>query len=261
MSRGVIVDLDGTVYHGDELLPGAREAIEYLRSIGADLLFFSNNPTHDGEDYVERLCELGVTVDSDEACSAADITVEYLRTNHADDVVFLIGADSVGEILARNGVTLTDDPGTADVLLAGWTPDFHYEDMVDALRAYDDDTTFLGTDPDRTFPSENGAAAPGSGAIINAIAGVLETEPDRILGKPSPEATRTALDRLGVPAAECLVVGDRLSTDIAMGERAGMETVLVLTGAIDRADLAESQIQPDHVIDSLADLDTVLAES
>ncbi|PSP93921.1 HAD family hydrolase [Halobacteriales archaeon QS_4_62_28] len=261
MSRGVIVDLDGTVYHGDSLLPGAGAALDSLRASGARLLFFSNNPTHDGGAYVERLREMGLGVDPGEACSAADVTVEYLQADHAGDAVFFIGDDGIADILSTNGVTLTDDPGAADVLLASWEPEFHYSDMVDALWAYDDDTTFLGTDPDRTFPSENGAVAPGSGAIINAVAGVIEAEPDRILGKPSPEATRIALDRLDVPPTECLVVGDRLSTDIAMGERAGMETVLVLTGITDRADLVGSQIQPDHVIDSLADLDTVLDES
>lgn len=259
MSRGVVVDLDGTVYHGDDLLPGARTAVDAIRDTAESLLFFSNNPTHDGSSYVDRLRGFGLPVQSGEACSAADVTVEYLREHHADDRVFLVGADSIGALLRDSGVDLTDDPDAADALLAGWTPEFHYSDMVDALRVHDEGVPFLGTDPDRTFPAENGAPTPGSGAIINALAGVLETEPDRILGKPSSEATRVALDRLGVPPEDCLVIGDRLSTDIAMGERAGMETALVLTGATDRSDLAASPHQPDHVLESIADIETVLS--
>lgn len=260
MNRGVIVDLDGTVYRGDELVSGARTAVDLIRTESESLLFFSNNPIHDGTAYVDRLNDLGVPVEPGEACSAADVTVNYLDTDHADDAVFLVGAKQLQDILVDRGVDLTDEPAAADVLLAGWTPEFSYGDMVDALRVYDEDVTFLGTDPDRTFPSEGGQPTPGSGAIIAAIAGVLETEPEKILGKPSPEATATALDRLGVPAEECLVVGDRLSTDIAMGERAGMETALVLSGATDRTDLAESPVRPDHVLESIADIDTVLED-
>jgi len=258
MSRGIVVDLDGTVYRGDSLLPGVDSAIARIREQCESLLFFSNNPTHDGAAYVDRLVDMGLSVEPGEACSAADVTVEYLREHHSDDEIFLVGAQSIDEILRENGLVTTDDPVGASVLLGGWTPEFHYRDLVDALRAHDEDVAFLGTDPDRTFPAENGEPEPGSGAIINALAGVLETEPDRILGKPSREATRTAVDRLGVPASDCLVVGDRLSTDIAMGERAGMETVLVLSGATDREDLAASDVQPDHVVDSIADIDTVL---
>lgn len=258
MSRGVIVDLDGTVYRGDDLVSGAPAAVESLRAACESLLFFSNNPTHDGAAYVDRLEGLGIAVEPGEACSAADVTVQYLRTHHGDDAVFLVGADPVADILSAAGLTLATEPADADVLLAAWDPDFHYDDLVDALRAHDGDTAFLGTDPDRTFPSENGLPTPGSGAIINAVAGVLETEPDLILGKPSQAATRAALDRLGVPAEDCLVVGDRLSTDIAMGERAGMETALVLTGATDRGDLDDSTVQPDHVLDSIADVDALL---
>ena len=260
MSRGVIVDLDGTVYHGDDLVSGAATAVDSLRDASESLLFFSNNPTRSGAAYVDRLADLGVTVRPGEACSAADVTAEYLRARHADDDVFLVGTDSIAEILDTEGVALTDEPERADVLLAGWSPDFHYDDMVDALRAYDEAVTFLGTDPDRTFPGENGLPTPGSGAIVNAVAGVLEAEPDLILGKPSRRATQAALDRLGVPASDCLVVGDRLSTDIAMGERAGMETALVLSGATTRADLADSDVAPDHVLDSIAEIDTVLSD-
>lgn len=257
MSRGVIVDLDGTVYHGDTLLTGAASAVEHIRSRCESLLFFSNNPIHDGSAYLDRLNGLGLSVEPGEACSAADVTVEYLQAEHATDRIFVIGAEQIGEILRKNGLTLTAEPNDADVMLAGWSPEFHYQDMVDALRV-DESVPFLGTDPDRTFPSENGVQSPGSGAIIYALACVLETEPDRILGKPSPEATQAALDRLGVDAGDCLVIGDRLSTDIAMGERAGMETAVVLTGATDRSDLDTSEVRPDHVLESIADIDTIL---
>ncbi|MDS0276877.1 HAD-IIA family hydrolase [Halomicroarcula sp. S1AR25-4] len=256
--RGVIVDLDGTVYHGDRLLPGAAAAIDRLRERGLSLCFFSNNPLHDGTEYVERLSELGVDARPGEACSSAVVTREYLDANHAGDGVFVVGAPSLRDRVRTTRAKLVSDPRAADALLASWTDEFHYRDMVDALRALDDETVFLGTDPDPTFPDEDGNPTPGSGAIIRAISGVVERDPDLVLGKPSDVAVEAALERVGCSAEECLVVGDRLDTDVAMGERAGMQTALVRSGVSDDADVERSEVTPDHVVDSLADVDGVL---
>ncbi|PSP28112.1 HAD family hydrolase [Halobacteriales archaeon QH_2_65_14] len=225
--RGAIVDLDGTVYRGGSLLPGAAEGVERLRNAGLDVLFFSNNPIEDGTAYAASLTELGIPVSPAEACSAGVVTAAYLREHRAD------------------------------VLVASWTPEFDYDDMQAALDAVDEGTAFLGTDPDRTFPTEDGFV-PGSGAITGAVAAVVGRDPDAVLGKPSDAALEFALDRLGAPPEECLVVGDRLDTDLAMGDRAGMTTVLVLTGVADREDLADSDVRPDYVIDRLGDVGSVL---
>jgi HAD superfamily hydrolase (TIGR01450 family) len=256
---GAIVDLDGTVYRGDHLLPGASSALDRLRAAGLSLLFFSNNPTKDGRAYASHLSELGVDVHPDEACSAGVVTTEYLRGNHADDEVMLIGSAGLRDQLSAADITLTTDPDATDVLVGSWTPAFDYEDMHTALRTVDEGTTFLGTDPDRWVPQADGDRMPGSGAIINSLAATVGREPDAVLGKPSDAALELALERLGVPAEECLVVGDRLDTDLRMGDRAGMTTVLVLTGVCDRADVARSDVDPDFVIDGLDAIDEVLA--
>ena len=256
--NGAVVDLDGTVYRGGTLLDGASRGVERLRAAGLSVLFFSNNPTKDGQSYVEHLSALGIDAQPGEAASAGDVTTSYLRANHGDDGVMFVGAEGLRDQLVTAGVDLTDDPAETDVLLGSWTPSFGYEDMNAALQAVDDSTTFLGTDPDRTFPRENGGLEPGSGAIINALAATVAREPDAILGKPSKPALELATERLDAPPTECLVVGDRLSTDLRMGARAGMTTVLVLTGVSDRADIAASDVEPDFVIDGLGDIDDVL---
>lgn len=257
--NGAIVDLDGTVYRGGTLLDGAKAGVDRLRSAGLSLLFFSNNPTKDGSTYVEHLSNLGIDARPGEACSAGDVTTQYLRENHPNADVLFVGAEGLGEQLDAAGLALPEDPASADVLLGSWTPNFGYRDMDAALQAVDGDTTFLGTDPDRTFPRENGKVEPGSGAIIHSLAATIGQEPDAILGKPSTPALEMALDRLDVAADECLVVGDRLGTDLALGDRAGMTTVLVLTGVTDRSDVADSGVQPDYVIDGLGEIDEVLA--
>jgi len=257
--RGVMLDLDGTVYHGENPLPGAADAVSRLRERGLSLCFFSNNPLHDGEAYVERLQSMGVDARPGEACSSAVVTREYVDREHADDDVFVIGSNALRAYVRETAANVVSEPHGVDVLLGSWTDEFHYRDMVDALRAVDGETAFLGTDPDRTFPDDDGNPQPGSGAILRSIAGVVERDPDRILGKPSDVAAEAALDRLGHDPGACLVVGDRIDTDILMGERAGMQTALVRSGVTDDEQLAASDVTPDYVVDSLADIDTVLS--
>jgi HAD superfamily hydrolase (TIGR01450 family) len=256
--RGIVLDLDGTIYHGENLLPGASEAVDRLRERGLSLCFFSNNPLHDGEAYVDLLQSMGVDAREGEACSSAVVTREYIDQSHAGDTVFVIGSESIRDDIRATNATITTDPQHAEVLVGSWTDEFDYADMIDALRAAQNGVVFLGTDPDITFPGDDGKPVPGSGAVINAIASVIDKEPDRILGKPSSISADAALDRLGHDPSECLVVGDRLSTDIALGKRVGMETVLVRTGVTDETDLPESDVTPDHIIDSIAELESVL---
>jgi HAD superfamily hydrolase (TIGR01450 family) len=255
--RGAIVDLDGTVYRGDDLVPGAARAVDRLRDAGLALLFFSNNPTKSGDAYVDRLRGMGLDVHAGEACSAGDVTVAYLRDHHASDRIMLVGSPGLHEQFRAADLTLTTDPAATDVLVGSWSSDFGYDDMLAALRAVDDDTTFLGTDPDRTVPAE-GEEIPGSGAVVGALAATVGRDPDAVLGKPSEVALEFALERLEVDPAACLVVGDRLGTDIALGERAGMTTVLVRTGVTDGEEVAGSDVTPDHVLGSIADIGAVL---
>lgn len=258
--RGAIIDLDGTVYRGGDLLDGTAAGIESIRDAGLDILFFSNNPLKDGEAYVDRLQQLGIDVNPGEACSAGVVTTEYLVENHKEAIIFPIGEDGLCEQFLDAGLTVTDDPSEATVLVASWTPAFDFDDMRDALNAAENDIPFYGTDPDRTFPMENDTVVPGSGAIIGSVAAVIGAEPDRILGKPSDAALNAALNRLGTDPEKTLIVGDRLDTDLTMGDRAGMTTVLVLSGVTDESEIADHEVDPDFVIDRLGDIDTVLDE-
>ncbi|QLD87906.1 HAD-IIA family hydrolase [Natronomonas salina] len=255
--EGAVLDLDGTVYRGDELLPGAAAAVERLREAGLRTLFFSNNPTKSREEYAERLADLGIDVEPREVLSAGTVTTRFLADEHADDAIFLIGSGGLRRQFEAASLDLVADATTADVLVASWDREFDYGDMLAGYRALEAGATFYGTDPDLLIPAAEGMV-PGSGSIINAVGGIVEREPRKILGKPSAEAQRAALETLGVQPERCLVVGDRLNTDVELGERAGMTTVLVRTGVATDADVAESAVQPDHVIDSLADVGPVL---
>ena len=255
--EGAVLDLDGTVYRGDSALPGAIDTIDTFQRAGIDTLFFSNNPTKSREAYASRLRSFGISAMPDRILSAGTVTTRFLKAEHGGDNVFLIGDDGLRAQLESAAISLVEDATGADVLVVSWTETFDYDDMLAGYRALDSGATFYGTDPDRLVPAAEGMV-PGSGSMINAVGGTMDRTPNRILGKPSPEAQKAALDALGIPAERCFVVGDRLNTDIELGARAGMTTVLVRTGITDDALLEESETRPDYVVDSIADVPGVL---
>lgn len=256
--RGVVLDLDGTVYRHKDPVPGARETIADLRSRGVDLLFFSNNPTASQTEYAERLADMDLDASPEEIRSSASVTADYLSEHHANDLTFFVGSSGLRAILEERNLPLTDDYEAPDMVLASFYRGFDYDTMMESMWALEGDIPFLGTDPDVTVPVSGGRNVPGSGAILNAIAGVAGREPDRVMGKPSDEAVREASAALGHPPAECLVAGDRLDTDILLGERGGMDTAVVLSGVTSRADVEAAEVTPDHVLDSVADLPALL---
>ncbi|WP_299331146.1 HAD-IIA family hydrolase [Haloplanus sp.] len=255
--RGVVLDVDGTVVRGDDPIPGAVDGLDRLATDGLRRLFVSNNPTKRPPAYADRLRRAGFDASPEEIITAGTMTTTYLADNHGDDALFVVGEPALVEQLTDAGLTVVDAEDRADTVVVSIDRSFDYDRLSAALRACRDGVTIVGTDPDMVIPAAEGDL-PGSGAIINAVAGVVGRDPDVVLGKPSDPALRTVRDRLGVPPTDCLVVGDRLDTDIALGERAGMTTVLVRTGVTDDADVAASDVTPDHVLDSLADIGTVL---
>jgi 4-nitrophenyl phosphatase len=256
--KGAVIDLDGTVYRGDEPIPGAVEAIAELRDRGVATLFVTNNPTRSREQYVERLAEFGVETMAAEVLSAGTVTAEFLADRHPDDDVFLVGSAGLREQLHDHEVYPISDPHDADVVVTSHTYGFDYEDLTQGLWALDGADDFYGTDPDLTYPDSDGKRYPGSGAITRAVAGVAEREPDLVLGKPSGVMVELATEALHCRPDECLVVGDGLDTDVTFGARAGMYTVLVLSGRTTRAEAENASPEPDHVVGSLADVPGLL---
>jgi 4-nitrophenyl phosphatase len=257
--EGVVLDVDGTVVRGDEPVPGAVEAVERLRDAGLEVVFCSNNPTAARETYVDRLSGAGFDPVASEVVTAATATAAYLREHHAGESAYVFGEERVtARLREQTELTFESSPASASVVVAAIDYEFGYEDMRRAIREVDEQTAFVGTDPDPVIPTGDGPA-PGSGAIVNALAGVLGREPDAVPGKPSATALELVTDRLGVSGERLLVVGDRPSTDIALGERAGATTALVTTGVTSETAAATAEPTPDHVCASLpAVVDRVL---
>ena len=257
--EAAILDVDGTIVRGDRLIPDAADGLATLEDAGLSTLLFSNNPTRGAGHYHDRLAGHGVDVDAGNVLTSATVTSEYLRANHGGESIYLLGEDRLEAILEGAGLTVTDDPTAADLVVGSIDREFDYGDLERALVALDRGLPFYGTDPDVTIPTDEGTA-PGTGAVLAAMEAVAGREPDAILGKPSGVAAVAAMDRLGARPGHTLVVGDRLDTDVALGNRAGMTTAVVLSGITTRADLEASAIDPDYVLESLAEVGSILRE-
>lgn len=254
--RSVVLDVDGTLVRGEESIPGASETVARLRERGLDVLLFSNNPTRTPTEVADWLADLGFTVAPEEVLTSGALTADFVAGEYPGSATFLVGEPGLRAMLDARGIPLVADPDAAEVVVASIDREFTYEKLRAALWALDG-AAFLATDPDPTIPAAD-RPVPGSGAIVAAVAEAAGRDPDAMLGKPAETAAEAVESRVAGRGAEILVVGDRLDTDVAMGERAGMTTALALSGITTRADAERSDVTPDFVVDSVADVETLL---
>jgi arabinose operon protein AraL len=250
--KGVIFDLDGTVYLSDHLIPGARQVIEQLREQGLRMVFVSNKPLQSRADYAAKLTRLGVPTHPDDVINSSLVLTRYLGREMPGATVFAIGEPPLLEELAV-GFQLSEDPDKIEVVIASFDRTFDYRKLNIGFQALRRGARFFATNADATCPIAGGEI-PDAAAVIGALEGCSKRKVELVVGKPSPLIVEVALERLDLPAGECLMVGDRVETDILMGHRAGMATALVLTGVSRRADLAHAPAQPDYVLDSIAEV-------
>ncbi|MBI3454602.1 MAG: HAD-IIA family hydrolase [Candidatus Rokubacteria bacterium] len=248
--RGFIFDLDGTVYLGERLLTGAKAAIGALRDAGRRVCFLSNKPIASREEYAAKLRRLGVPAEVDEVINSSYVLARYLAREAPGARCYVIGEPPLVAELTRAGLRPVDGP-QADYVVVAFDRTFDYRKLTIALQAVKrHGARLIGTNPDRTCPVEEGEI-PDAAGMIGAVEGVTGRRVDPVVGKPSPIMLEVALERLGLEARECAIVGDRLETDIAMGRAAGLATILVLTGITPAGDPAIARWSPDHVIGSL----------
>ena len=254
---GYVLDLDGTVYLGDALLPGARRTVEALRAAGSRVVFLSNKPLQTRADYAAKLTRLGIPTSPDQVINSSWVLARWLEQEAPGAALFVVGEPSLLAELRTAGFRLINQPpGTADEIqfvVASFDRTFDYRKLQIAFDAIRAGARFIATNVDRYCPTPTGGL-PDAGAVIGAIEGCTGERVEIVVGKPSPITARAILDRLRLTASECIIAGDRLETDIRMGQEAGMATAVVLTGVTTPELLAASDIQPDYVLRQLNEL-------
>jgi len=260
MFKGFIFDLDGTVYLSDRLIPGADRVIRLIREKGRRVVFLSNKPIQTREDYAAKLTRLGIPTQPDEVINSTLVMINYLKKNAPNARLFVVGEIPFVDELKRGGFIIAEEPKEIDYVVVAFDRTFDYRKLNISYQAIKLGAHFVATNPDRTCPVEGGEI-PDCAGMIAAIEAVTQKKVEVIVGKPSPIMIQAALDVMGLRPEECILIGDRLETDIKMGKESGIATGIVLTGVTDETALKEykhSPMQPDFVFQSIADVENLL---
>jgi NagD protein len=260
MFKGFIFDLDGTVYRSDKLIPGADRVIRLIREGGRRVVYLSNKPIQTREDYASKLTRLGIPTQPDEVINSTFVMTNYLKKIAPQARLFVVGETPFIEELKRAGFQITDVPKEIAYVVVAFDRTFDYGKLNTAFQAIKLGAHFVATNPDRTCPVEGGEI-PDCAGMIAAIEAVTEKKVEVIVGKPSPLMVQTVLDVLGLRPEDCILIGDRIETDIKMGKEAGIATGIVLTGVTDEEALKKikhTPAQPDFVFQSIADVESLL---
>lgn len=248
--RCFLVDMDGTFYLGDRLLPGALEFAELMRSRGVPFLFLTNNSSKKNSQYAEKLRRLGLEIDASQIFTSGEATAIYLKREKPGARLYVVGTPALESELDAHGFTRTEE--NPDYVVLGFDTTVTYDKLwklCDFVRA---GVPYIATHPDLNCPTENGFM-PDTGAFIRLVEASTGQLPDVVIGKPNAPIVAAVSDKVGLPIEDMAMIGDRLYTDIALG-KTGITTILVLSGETKQEDLVDSPFQADYVMRDLADL-------
>jgi 4-nitrophenyl phosphatase len=256
--RNLIIDMDGVLYRGREAIAGAGDLIGFLRRQRIGFMLATNNATRTPPQFVDKLAGMDVQVYPHEVMTSSLATASYLaRIAPSGADVFVVGMDGLRTALEEAGFRLVEDG--AHYVVAGMDFTVCYERLAQASLQIRAGARFIGTNPDLTFPSEQGIL-PGAGSLLAFLEAASGVKPV-IIGKPETAMLEQVLACLDAQPASTAILGDRLETDILAGRRAGMHTILVLSGVTDEAILSGSEVQPDLVFDDVAHLHNAWKEA
>ena len=249
--RCFLLDMDGTFYLGEKIIPGSLEFIRRVEETGRDFLFLTNNSSHNAAFYVQRLKRMGLEIGREKVLTSGEATAALVKEMYPGKRAFVLGNEFLIEEMREAGVPV--DMQNPEIVVVGYDTTLDYRKMTavcDFVRA---GLPYIATHPDFNCPTETGFA-PDIGAIMAFIEASTGRRADRVVGKPHTGIVQAALRRTGLSAGQMAMVGDRLYTDIETGLKSGMLSILVLSGETTPQMLAEYPNKPDLVFDRLADM-------
>ncbi len=250
--QGFIFDMDGTLYRGDELIPGAVKVINHLKEQSFSLLLVTNKTTNSTSEYISFLQKNGANVVSEDIISATSVISDYIKANFPGKTFFALGEAAFIEEITACGLTYCENPGKIDVVIVTLDRALTLHKLEIAAHAISNGARFLAANIDDTCPVE-GDEIWDAGSTIAALEKRTHRKLEMHFGKPSQFMIDTIFEKLKLPKEKILLIGDRLETDIQMAALAGVSSVLVRSGVKNEL-TANSPVQPDYVIDSVADL-------
>ena len=257
-----LLDMDGTIYEGGRLFSGTLPLLKAIAEAGGRYLFLTNNSSSSVEDYVQKLCKMGISATREDFFTSAQATALVLQKEYPGQRVYCMGTDLLKDELRRGGVLLAETPeADVTVALAGFDRQLHYQkllDMCTLLRR--PEVAYLATNPDWVCPIEGGNFIPDCGAMCQMLEHAIHRLP-RVIGKPEPLMVEYAMQLTGFGPEETVMIGDRLYTDIAAGNRAGVDSLCVLSGEATMADVLHSADKPTYLLEDIGVLADIITKN
>lgn len=245
--NGYLIDLDGTIYVGDERIDAAADFVQHLNRTGIPYLFVTNNSSNTPEFVAKKLTAMDIPAEPRHVITSSTATAKYIRNQQPNARCFMIGEEGLQTALENEGAILAEND--CDFVVAGIDHEISYKKYAKAFRAVRNGASFLSTNGDITIPSEGGLL-PGNGALTSVISVSTGIDPT-VIGKPENIIMEEALKMLGTPKADTLMIGDNYHTDIQAGMQAGIDTLLVLTGVTAYEELDNLPVKPTYHVHGL----------
>lgn len=255
--RGFICDMDGVLYHGNRLLPGAKEFLQWLHTHNKEFLFLTNASERSPKELQQKLRRMGLAVEEKRFYTSALATARFLATQSPQCSAYVVGGAGLIMALHDEGITMNEiDP---DYVVVGEGSSYNYESVLRAVRLVEKGARLIGTNSDLTGPAEDGII-PACRAMISPIE-MATGKQAYFVGKPNPLMMRTGLRILGVHSEEAVMIGDRMDTDIVAGIESGLDTALVLSGVTKRDDVKKFAYRPRLILSGIGDIAATTAQS
>ena len=248
--KGFICDMDGVIYHGNKLLPGVKEFVDWLYREDKNFLFLTNSSERSPKELQIKLARMGLEVDESHFYTSALATAKFISSQAPGCSAYVIGGAGLVTALHDAGITMNDiDP---DYVIIGEGNTYNYENILKAVKLVMRGAKLIGTNSDLTGPAEDGLI-PACRAMISPIE-MATGQKAYFVGKPNPLMMRTGLRILGVHSEDAAMIGDRMDTDIVAGIETGLDTVLVLSGVTDRNEIKKFPYRPRLVLNGVGDI-------
>lgn len=253
-----LLDMDGTIYLGDKLIDGALEFLKKIKSVNKKYIFLTNNSSKNKLSYVEKLNNLGINASLDDIFTSGEATTIYLKNKLPNGKVFLLGTKELEDEFINEGFEIVKERNKdVDFVVLGFDTTLTYEKLWIACEYISEGVDYIATHPDFNCPLPEGKFMPDAGAMAAFIEASTEITP-KVIGKPNKEMVNALLEKYSVNFEDVVMVGDRLYTDIKMGEVSNISTVLVYSGETTRQMYKNSKIQADWEFDSVKDMINII---
>ena len=251
--KGFICDMDGVIYHGNELLPGVKEFIEWLKETDKKYLFLTNSSVRSPLELSQKLSRMGLEIDASHFYTSALSTASYLAKQKPGCTAYVIGESGLINALYDVGITMNDVNPDYVVIGDGKTINYNVANITKAVNLIINGAKLIGTNPDTTGPIEGGELEPACRALVSPIE-IATGKNAYFLGKPNPLMMRCGLSLLGCEEDDVAIIGDRMDTDIIAGIESEIDTVLVMTGVTSKAIMHSFPYRPKYILDGVGDV-------